>query len=321
MDSRSSFEPGGRPRLGISACLAGERVRFDAGHKRDRFLIGSLGPFVTWVSVCPEVEAGFGVPRPALRLVRDSGICLVETGSGRNRTGEMSAYLAERIERLADDRLSGFVLKKGSPSCGLERVKVYGESGIPDRTGQGLFAAALVDRFPQLPVEEEGRLCDPDLRESFVERVFAYHRLQVMFASRWAVRDLVSFHEAHKLLLLAHDPIAYGRLGRIVANPRSVDRSTLQHAYSVEFTGALARPATRRRHANVLEHMLGYFKRALDDESRVELVSIVRRFAAGLLPLAAPLALLAHHIRRCGVKYLAGQVYLNPYPEGLMLRA
>ena len=310
-----------RIRLGISACLLGEPVRFDGGHKRDPFLVESLGQFVDWVPVCPEVESGLDAPRESMRLVQADGrIRLLTNKTARDHTTLMLGYARRRVEELADDELFGFVLKKDSPTCGLERVKVYGTGGVPARSGRGLFADALVTRFPMLPVEEEGRLHDPRLRENFVERIFAYRRLTTLFATRWSMGDVVRFHTAHKLTLMAHMPVAYQRLGRLVASGKSMARREFQDRYSSDFMRALRTIATPRRQANVLQHMLGYFKEALDSESRAELLAVIQDYADQRVPLVVPLTLFGHHIRRCGVPYLADQVYLRPHPVELMLR-
>ena len=310
-----------RIRLGISACLLGERVRFDGGHKRDPFLVESLGQFVDWVPVCPEVESGLDAPREAMRLVQVEGqVRLLTTRTTQDQTDNLRRYARRRVDELADHELYGFVLKKDSPTCGLERVKVYGTGGVPARSGRGLFADALVTRFPRLPVEEEGRLNDPRLRENFVERIFAYRRLTALFAARWSMGDVVRFHTAHKLTLMAHTPEAYRRLGRLVGSGKSMARREFQDRYSSEFMTALSTMATPRRQANVLQHMLGYFKEALDRESRAELLALIQDYAGGRVPLVVPLTLFGHHIRRCGVTYLADQVYLHPHPVELMLR-
>jgi uncharacterized protein YbgA (DUF1722 family)/uncharacterized protein YbbK (DUF523 family) len=310
-----------RIRLGISACLLGKHVRFDGGHKRDPFLVESLGQFVDWVPVCPEVESGMAAPRESMRLVRvDDEIRLLTNKSVTDETGRMRSYARRRVDELADDDLFGFVLKKDSPSCGLERVKVYGTGGAPARDGRGLFAEALVTRFPLLPVEEEGRLNDPRLRENFVERIFAYRRLVTLFAPRWTMGDVVRFHTAHKLTLMAHMPEAYRRLGRLVGSGASMARREFQERYSAEFMMALRVMATPRRHVNVLHHMLGYFKEALDRESRAELLALIDEYARLRVPLVVPLTLFAHHIRRHSMSYLAGQIYLRPHPVELMLR-
>lgn len=310
-----------RIRLGISACLLGERVRFDGGHKRDPFLVESLGQFVEWVAVCPEVESGLAAPREAMRLVRVEGeVRLLTTKTTQDQTDNLRRYARRRLEELADDDLCGFVLKKDSPTCGLERVKVYGTGGVPAKSGRGLFADALVRRFPTLPVEEEGRLNDPRLRENFVERIFAYRRLTALFARRWSMGDVVRFHTAHKLTLMAHTPEGYQRLGRLVGSGKSIARREFQERYSSEFMTALSTMATPRRHANVLQHMLGYFKKALDPDSRAELLALIQDCAGERVPLVVPLTLFGHHIRRCRVTYLADQTYLRPHPVELMLR-
>jgi uncharacterized protein YbgA (DUF1722 family)/uncharacterized protein YbbK (DUF523 family) len=308
-------------RLGISACLLGEPVRYDGGHKRDFFLVEALGRFVEWVPVCPELESGLGVPRESMRLTRvDDGIRLVTVKTGQDQTATLDRYTVRKLEELADRDLCGFVLKKGSPSCGLERVRVYSPAGMPLKSGRGVFAAALVERFPNLPVEEEGRLTDPRLRENFIECIFAYRALTDLFAARWTIGQLVQFHTAHKLTLLAHVPTAYQRLGRLVAGSKDVPRSELQERYSAAFMSALRTVATPRRHTNVLQHMLGYFKHSLDPSDRAELLRLIESYAAGQVPLIVPLTMFDHHIRRCEVSYLAGQVYLHPHPSELMLR-
>jgi uncharacterized protein YbgA (DUF1722 family)/uncharacterized protein YbbK (DUF523 family) len=296
-------------------------VRFDGGHKRDAFLTETFGRFVEWVPVCPEVECGFGTPREAMRLVRAGpGVRLLTVKTSIDLTEAMERYSRSRVAALADEDLSGYVLKKDSPSCGLERVKVYDRHGTPARGGRGLFAAALVEAFPHLPVEEEGRLADPRLRDNFIERVFAYWRLRGLFASRWTVGDLVRFHTAHKLLVLAHAPERYRRLGRLVAGARGMARRNLEQRYVAGFMDALAELATTRRHTNVLQHMAGYFKDRLDAASKRELAGTIDDYRRGLVPLVVPLTLIRHHARTLDVAYLAGQTYLEPHPKELMLR-
>jgi uncharacterized protein YbgA (DUF1722 family)/uncharacterized protein YbbK (DUF523 family) len=308
-------------RIGISACLLGQQVRFDGGHKRDAFLTETFARFVEWVPVCPEVECGFGTPREAMRLVRvEHGVRLLTIKTGIDLTTPMERFSRSRVSALAREDLSGYVLKKDSPSCGLHRVKVYDRHGTPARGGRGLFAAALVEAFPHLPVEEEGRLADPRLRDNFVERVFAYWRLRGLFAARWTVGDLVRFHTAHKLLLLAHAPEAYRQLGRLVAGARGVSRRDLERRYEDGFMRVLAQLATARRHTNVLQHMAGYFKDRLDAASKRELAEAIADYRRGLVPLVVPLTLLRHHVRMLDVTYLAGQMYLQPHPKELMLR-
>lgn len=322
MTGHAAGERSSRPiRIGISACLLGERVRFDGGHKRDAFLTETFGRFVEWVPVCPEVECGLGTPRETMRLVRgEAGLRLVTGKSGVDLTARMERFSRSRVSALAAEDLCGYVLKKDSPSCGLERVKIYEGSGTSTRTGRGLFAAALLDAYPYLPVEEEGRLVDPRLRDNFVERVFAYWRLRGLFAARWTVGNLVRFHSSHKLLLLAHSTDAYRQLGRLVAGARGLPRREVEQRYVEGFMQALARLATVRTHTNVLQHMAGYFKDRLDAASKRELADTIGDYRRGLVPLVVPLTLLGHHVRMHDVTYLADQAYLQPHPKELMLR-
>lgn len=312
-------------RIGVSACLLGAKVRFDGQHKRDAFLNDALAPFVTWVSVCPEVEVGMGIPRPPVRLVRGSAgrSLMLAKPDDADWTDRMEALSAKRAEALARDDLSGFVLKSKSPSCGMERVKLYDApdaKGAPERTGVGLFAAALMRRLPNLPVEEEGRLCDADLRENFLERVFAYARVRGLWRTRWTVGTLVAFHTAHKMQLLAHSTDGYRALGRLVAGAKGLPRAELRERYEADFMAVLAKAATRGRHANVLQHMLGHLRPRLDDTGKAELLALVEDYRRGLVPLIVPVTLLRHHVNRLGVPYLAGQTYLEPHPKELMLR-
>ncbi len=318
----SGSAPGERPiRLGVSSCLLGQAVRYDGGHKRDRFATDVLGGFVEWVPVCPELEAGLGVPRPPMRLVRDAGgVRLVEIASGRDHTRALSRFAAHRLRGLRALELCGYVLKKDSPSCGMTRVKVYDAHTVPKRDGAGIYARALREAFPHLPVEEEGRLHDPVLRENFIERVFAYARLRELFHGRWSRSRVVAFHTAHKLQLMAHSPDAYRALGRRVAAVAQTSRASFREHYTAEFMAALARTATRGRNANVLQHCAGYFKRDLDTASRAELSGVIDDYRRGLVPLVVPVTLIRHHTRGLAVGYLAGQTYLEPHPKELMLR-
>ena len=308
-------------RIGISSCLLGQAVRFDGGHKRDTFLAETFGGFVEWVSVCPEVECGLGTPRESMRLVHVKDDIRLLTGkTAVDLTDQMSRYSQRRVGELASEDLCGYVLKKDSPSCGLERVKIYGANNIPVKSGRGIFAARLVERFPSLPVEEEGRLSDPRLRENFVERVFAYWRLRVLFSSKWNIGALVRFHTAHKLILMAHSPDQYRRLGRFVARAKGISATELARRYTEAFMAALTVLATPRRHTNVLQHMVGYFKDRLDRESKAELLSAIEDYRSALVPLIVPITLVRHHVRVHDVSYLAGQLYLEPHPKELMLR-
>jgi uncharacterized protein YbgA (DUF1722 family)/uncharacterized protein YbbK (DUF523 family) len=314
--------PADRPiRIGISACLLGRKVRFDGGHKRDRFLTDTLGEYFEWVPVCPEVEVGLPTPRPSLRLeLHGDRVRMIMPKEERDLTSPMRAYAKRRVAALAREKLSGYVLKKDSPSCGMERVRVYKEKGPPNRNGRGMYAEALLARFPLLPVEEEGRLHDPRLRENWVTRVFAYDRLCRLWRGRWKIGDLVRFHAAHKYLLLAHSPKDSGELGRLVAAAKGVDRKELRATYDAQFMAALSKIATQAKNTNVLQHILGFFKKELDGPSRQELLGHVQDYRRGLVPLVVPLTLIAHYVRILDVPYLRDQIYLNPHPKELALR-
>jgi uncharacterized protein YbgA (DUF1722 family)/uncharacterized protein YbbK (DUF523 family) len=317
----STVVPDPRVRLGVSACLLGEPVRFDGGHTRNPFLTDAFGRFADWVPVCPEQEAGFGTPRETMRLVASTdGIRLLTVRTRRDVTEQLQRSADERVAALTEQSLDGFVLKQDSPSCGLTRVKVYPGAGPGPRTGRGLFATALAERLPLLPVEEGGRLSDPRLREHFIERVFAARRLRLFLADRPRPADLIRFHSRHKLVLLAHSPAAYSTLGRLVASvrPRSIQRALTD--YGQAFAAALGGMATRPRHANVLQHMAGYFRRLVSAEARGDLAGAIEDYRRGLVPLVVPIRLIAHYTHVYDVGYLSDQIYLDPYPRELMLR-
>jgi uncharacterized protein YbgA (DUF1722 family)/uncharacterized protein YbbK (DUF523 family) len=310
----------GEVRIGVSACLIGSTVRYDGGHKRDAFVTGPLARFVALAPVCPEVEVGMGTPREPVRLVRlGDQVRMVGHRSGTDHTDAMRRWAEGWVRQLEAEDLCGFVLKKDSPSCGMERVKVYAR-GPAARAGRGLFARALMERMPLLPVEEEGRLGDARLRENFIERIFAYRRLKDLFASRWTVGDLVRFHTAEKLLLLAHDPEAYRALGRLVAAAKGRPRVDVAGGYGEGFMRGLAKLATPGKHANALQHVAGCFKELLPAEEKQELQEAIADFRRGLTPLVVPLTLLGHHVRRHRVTWLQGQTYLQPHHKELMLR-
>ena len=308
-------------RVGISSCLLGAQVRFDGGHKRDRFLADVLGPFVEWVPACPEVEAGFGTPREAMRMVADDQrLRVITTRTGVDVTSELELASAAIVQRLSSQHISGYVLKSGSPSCGRDRVKVYESQSAPSRRGRGLFAAMLCARVPHLPVEEEGRLADPRLCENFIERVFAYQRLQELFAGRWTVGTLVAFHTAHKLTLMAHSVTSYQALGRLVAQAKAVRRAELRDRYVDGFMTALENIATPSRHTNALQHLAGHLKTVLDRDGKAELGAVIEDYRRGLVPLVVPMTLLRHYVRLHRLGYIARQTYLDPHPRELALR-
>ncbi len=319
--SGSAAAGGSHIRVGISACLLGQEVRFDGGHKRDRYLTDTLGRFFEWVPVCPEVEMGLGTPRETLRLVGEAEAPrLTFAKTGGDQTDGMQAWARTKLEVLSRADLSGYILKSDSPSCGMERVRVYRASGVPTRDGVGLFARALMARFPALPVEEEGRLHDLGLRENFVERVFCYRRWRDLVDGGLTRGKLVAFHAAHKLLLLAHSPRHHQELGRLVAAAKQHSMKALEARYGELFTAGLTVRATARKHTNVLQHILGYLKKGLEAQDRAELLSVIGDYHRGLVPLVVPVTLLKHHLARIPVPYIQNQVYLSPHPKELMLR-
>jgi uncharacterized protein YbgA (DUF1722 family)/uncharacterized protein YbbK (DUF523 family) len=271
--------------------------------------------------VCPEVEIGLGVPRDTIRLVGDAAAPrLVVEKTGQDLTARMQRYARARTRELESLDLHGYVLKRGSPSCGLFRVRVYDEDGVVRGHGTGAYARALAERLPLLPVEEEGRLGDPALRENFIERVFAMARWRAFAARRPGAGDLVAFHSAQKFAVLAHSPSHYATLGRLVAAAGGARLAARLTEYGTLLMHALSIRATRGRHANVLQHLAGFFKRQLDAAERIELADVIHDYRLGLVPLIVPLTLIKHHVRRLGVAYLADQVYLSPHPKELMLR-
>jgi uncharacterized protein YbgA (DUF1722 family)/uncharacterized protein YbbK (DUF523 family) len=308
-------------KLGISSCLLGEKVRYDGGHKLEHLLTETLGAYVDWVPVCPEVESGLPVPREAMHLVGDPGAPrLVTIRSKVDHTSRMRQWANREIKVLASENLCGFVFKSRSPSSGMRGVKICSAEGIPLSTGSGIFAKAFQDRFPFLPVEDEGRLHDPALRENFIERVFAFKRWQEFKSKNKTIGGLVSFHTSHKLLVMAHSPRHYSALGRLVADARKCRREELFERYFVTLMESLRFLATIRKNTNVLQHMAGYFKQQLSSDEKRELQNVIETYHQGQMPLIVPIALLQHYVRKYNEEYLKQQVYLNPHPLELMLR-
>jgi uncharacterized protein YbgA (DUF1722 family)/uncharacterized protein YbbK (DUF523 family) len=308
-------------KLGISSCLLGEKVRYDGGHKLDHFLRDSLGPYVEWLPVCPEVECGLPVPREAMRLVGDPAQPrLVTQRTGVDLTQQMETWATRRVKALAAEDLCGFVFKSKSPSSGLERVKVYGPSGMAVKTGVGLFAAVFTRSFPLLPVEEEGRLCDPVLRESFVERIFVMQRFRALLTGGRTLGRLVEFHTRHKLLLLSHSTPHYQALGRLVAAGKTLAPRALLDQYAEGLMVGLRLRATRAKHQNVLQHVLGYFKQQLGPDEKQEVAEVIEHYRRGFVPLVVPITLLNHYVRKYDQAYLRDQHYLQPHPVELALR-
>ena len=314
-----------KPRIGVSSCLLGEEVRHDGGHRRHAFVADVLGAYVEWVPFCPEMAIGLGTPRETLRLTTSDHIV--------NRSGT-----ADHTGAMADlplpDGIDGYVFKAKSPSCGIHGIPRYAGAGpgdagpgdarpgdagqAADRRGRGVYAARVLEAFPLLPVEDEGRLTDAGLREAFVERIFAVARLRELFAARWQPRDLVAFHARHKLQLLAHDPARYRQAGRLVAQAGRGPRDEIERQYRETFCAALTSKATRGRHTNALLHAFGQVSELLDDVRRADITERIDAYRRGREPLGVPIALLTHHARGDGLSWLAEQTYLAPYPPGLV---
>jgi uncharacterized protein YbgA (DUF1722 family)/uncharacterized protein YbbK (DUF523 family) len=307
--------------LGVSTCLLGENVRYDGQHKHDPYLTGTLGRWFEWVPVCPEVEVGLGIPREAMRLVGDPDQPrLVTRTTGIDHTDRMLAWARRRVRELEDRDLHGFIFKSKSPSSGMERVKVYGPSGMARNVGVGIWARAFREHFPLLPTEEEGRLHDVPIRDNFITRVFALARWRALLAGGRTRGRLVAFHAHHKLLLMAHSPEALRDLGRLVAAAKDLPGPELFRRYQERFVRALETRATRRKHTNVLHHMTGWFKRVLAADEKRELLEVIDAYHREQLPLVVPLTLVRHHIRKHDEPYLREQVYLEPHPVELQLR-
>jgi uncharacterized protein YbgA (DUF1722 family)/uncharacterized protein YbbK (DUF523 family) len=301
-----------RPRIGVSSCLLGEPVRFNGGHSRCRFLTDELDPHVDWVPYCPEMEIGLGAPRETLRLTE--GGRLVSRSGGADYTAAMAAL-------PLPGGLDGYVFKAKSPSCGIHGIPRYAPGGQPSgHRGRGVFAERMIARFPLLPVEDEGRLNDAVLREEFIERVFAFARLRALFSGPWRPRDLVSFHAAHKLQLLAHDPVRYRGAGSIVAAAGRAPRQATEAAYRDVFSAAMSARASRGRNANALYHAIGRVGRQLDPRRRADLAARIESYRRGAVPLSVPVAILAHYASDGRLPWLAGQTYLEPFPAELRLR-
>jgi uncharacterized protein YbbK (DUF523 family)/uncharacterized protein YbgA (DUF1722 family) len=289
-------------RILISSCLLGEKVRYDGGHKREGYLVGTLGRFVEWIPVCPEVDCGLPTPREAMRLVGDpESPRLVTSKGGVDQTERMTAWARKKLEELERIDLCGYICKKDSPSSGMERVKVYGDSGIPAKVGSGVFTRAFMEHFPLIPVEEEGRLNDPILREMFIGRVFTLRR---------------SFHTDHKLLLLSHDRKRYSEMGRLVAAAKELTPSDLYDQYRNLLMEALSAKPTVKKSADVLLHMMGHFKKVLSADEKQELLEVITRYREKLIPLIVPVTLIGHYVRKYRVSYTSsGRSFSRPTPS------
>jgi len=308
-------------RIGVSSCLLGQEVRYDGGHKHDRWITGVLGPHVEFVPVCPELECGLGVPREAMHLAGDPAAPrLMTIRSGLDLTDRMLEFSRRRVESLAAEDLCGFIFKSDSPSSGMERVKVYGASGSsPQKNGVGLFARTFMERFPLVPVEEEGRLHDARLRENFIESIFTLRRWRDLRRAPTAA-GWIAFHAAHKYLLMSHSPALLREMGRLVSAPPRRGLEEALAPYEALLLAALRTKPTPSKHANVLLHLLGYFKHDLEAREKAELVEVIDHYRAGFVPLIVPVTLLRHHVRLHEKPYLADSVYLEPHPVELALR-
>ena len=308
-------------KLGISSCLLGNNVRYDGGHAWDRFLTDTLGQYVAYVPVCPEVECGFSIPREALRLVGSPDAPrLVTVKSGQDHTGRMLTWARGKVEELEKEQLCGFIFKSKSPSSGMERVKIYDEHGVPAKKGVGLFARTFMEHFPLLPAEDEGRLHDPALRENFIERIFTCQRWREVVQQKKSIGALVAFHTRHKLLILSHSPKQYQAMGKLVAVAQKNALSSLYDQYQTMLMEALRIKASASKHSNVLQHMMGYFKAELSADEKQELLETIDRYRRGMLPLIVPVTLISHYVRKYDQPYLKDQYYLNPHPIELQLR-
>lgn len=309
-------------KLGISSCLLGNKVRYDGQHKYDSWLVETLGKHVSYVPVCPEVECGLPIPREAMRLVgKVENPRLLTVQNRFDHTPRMLDWAAKRIEGLGAEELCGFVFKSKSPSSGMERVKVYPEKGgAGEKKGVGIFARQFMQTFPLLPVEEEGRLHDPVLRENFIERIFVMQRWIQLQRQPFSAGALVDFHTRHKLLLMAHNPALYREMGKLVATVKSYPPQEFARLYLAKLMQATSYAATRAKHQNVLQHIMGYFKQELSSSEKAELLELIENYRKRLLPLIVPITLINHYVRKYEKPYLASQYYLQPHPLELALR-
>ena len=309
-------------KIGISKCLTGEKVRYDGQHKRDSFLMDTLIKFVEYIPACPEADCGLSIPREAMRLQgKPDHPQLMTVQTQQDITPQMNRWIEPTLKKLAAEKLCGYVFKSKSPSSGLYRVKVYpGGGAMPEKNGRGIFAEAYTQRFPSIPVEEEGRLCDPPLRECFIDKVCAYARLQDLCDKpRLKISELMTFHASFKYNIMAHNPAQVSKLGKLINDP-SGNVKAIAQTYLSELMKALSTTATRKKHTNVLEHISGYFKKNLTPVEKEELHQIITGYHDEIYPLLAPLILLRHYAVIYQNEYLLGQYYLNPDPLQLNCR-
>ncbi|HPT73048.1 MAG TPA: DUF523 and DUF1722 domain-containing protein [Candidatus Cloacimonadota bacterium] len=309
-------------KLGISSCLLGNKVRYDGQHARDSWLVDVLGHYAEYVPVCPEVECGLPIPRPAMHLEGSvESPRLIVIRDGKDVTEQMLSFCEKKIPELAKENLCGFVFKSKSPSSGMERVKLYQEGkGTPQKIAVGLFAKSFMDAFPLLPVEEEGRLQDPILRENFIERIFIIYRWYQLLESKPKVKDLIQYHSQHKLLIMSHSVEHYRSMGKLVADTNQENLAGNMVRYLELLMQGTKKAATLARNQNVLLHILGYFKKDLTTDEKAELLEIFNLYKQEHVPLIVPITLLNHYVRKYDKTYLKEQYYLNPHPMELNLR-
>ena len=310
-----------RIKLGISACLLGQEVRYNGGHSRDAFITDTLSAYVDFFPVCPEVECGFPIPRESLRLVGDPESPRLQTSRTKeDHTERMLSWCSRRVRELEEIDLHGFIFKKGSPSSGMERVKVYSDAGMPSNRGIGMFARAFMDHFPLLPVEEDGRLHDPVLRENFIEAIFVLKRWRHSLAPKPTRNGFVAFHSQHKLLLMAHSPQHMRLMGKMVADIKQHSLADFRSLYQQKLMEALRLKPTRRKQTDVLMHGMGFLKKFLSADEKRELLEIIEQYRQGHVPLIVPVTMLNHYVRKYEPPYLRDQYYLRPHPIELQLR-
>jgi uncharacterized protein YbgA (DUF1722 family)/uncharacterized protein YbbK (DUF523 family) len=308
-------------RIGVSACLLGDPVRYNGQHKHDRFITDTLGAFFEFVGVCPEVECGLGVPRETMRLVGDPAKPrLMTTKTGIDHTDRMQSWADRRVVELAAERLHGFIFKSRSPSSGMERVKVYNGKGGMSGRAPGMFARAFLEHFPSLPCEDEGRLNDVDLRENFIERVFALWRFRQACKASPTLKTLMTFHAQNKFLIQSHNEKMMREMGRELAGLNA--RQARKHipVYEAQLMRALKTKATVKKHTNILQHMLGFLRDVVDEYDRKELAEVIDAYHAEFVPLVVPVTMFRHYVTKHDIHYLREQYYLNPHPIELKLR-
>lgn len=311
-------DPAKAIQVGLSACLAGQTVRYNGGHTQSHLCLNVLSEHFNFKTFCPEVAAGFGTPRPTMRLVGEpSAPQLVFTNDeSTDLTEQLVDGFKDQLPEMG--KLDGYILMKNSPSCGLERIKVYQTNGYPHVTKTaGIFAQALKNQYPLMPIEEEGRLHDPKLFDNFVARVYAYHNFKQEVLSQPSLHKLIDFHSSYKYLLMAHNQQHCKQLGKLLAGHRHQDINELISHYFTDFMAALEKPANKRNHSNALLHILGYLKTSVPSEARQHIAETIHKYRQGIFPLTTPLTLLKHYLNQYGSSYIKNQRYLDPYPENI----